>query len=66
MTDGFPPKPRDFDRNGKRKKQGDLTIEYFDCASDADMQDAEEIMKTKEIHHKQTINFPYLQLIWKE
>jgi hypothetical protein len=66
MPDTILPKPRDFDRNGKRKKQGDFTIEYFDCASDADMQDAEEILKSKEIQHKQTINFPYLQIIWKE
>jgi len=66
MNDTILPKPRELNREGKRKKQGDFTIEHFDCASDADMLDAEEIMKTKEVTHKQTVNFPYLQLIWKE
>ena len=66
MTPDSLPKSRDYNIDGKRKKQGEFTIEHFDCASDLDMKDAEEIMRAKEIVHKQTVTFPYLQLIWKE
>jgi len=41
-------------------------IEFFDCSKETDMVKAEGILKNKEVKKSDTVNFPYLMLIWDD